>query len=251
MSALAVARSEWRRLWVRPFVWILAAATLAGMAWLFVLQLAGFLAVQVRLAAAASGIGYTDLMTLPWMALFVIVAIVLVPLMTMQTLAGEKRAGTLGLLFAAGVSPTRIVLGKYVAILTWLLLLLLLILAMPLTLAAVTPPDWGKLAAAVLGMVLLLATLCAIGVACSAHTAHAALAATSTLVVTVALLLVNRLAQDEGVLGGVANWLALSTHLQPMGRGIVSSADLAWFAIVIVLALVLAIRRVGAERSRG
>lgn len=251
MSALAVARSEWRRLWVRPFAWILAAATVAGMAWLFLLRLDGFLSMQIRLAAAASGVGYTDLLTLPWLALFVIVAIVLVPLMTMQTLAGERRAGTLDLLFAAGVSPTGIVLGKYAALFAWLLLILLLVLAMPLSLAPVTAPDWGKLAAATLGMVLLLGTLCAIGVACSAYTGHSALAAAAALVVTIVLLLVNRLAQDNGVLGGVANWLALPTHLQPMGRGIVSSADVAWFVIVTVLALVLAIHRVGTDRTRG
>lgn len=246
-----MARYEWRRIWLRPFSWIFVAGIVALMALLFALRLQDFLNIQVRLAASASGIGYTDLMTLPWLALFGITASVLVPLLTMHTLAGERRAGTLALFFAAGVSPVGIVLGKYLATLAWLLLLLALILAMPLTLAPVTAPDWGKLAAAALGLMLLLGSLTAIGLACSAYTANMAAAAVATLLITAALWFINRSALNSGVIGGVANWLALPTHLQPMGVGIVSSADIAWFVIVILLALVLAIHRVGTERSRG
>jgi ABC-2 type transport system permease protein len=251
MSVLAVTSHEWRRLWVRPFAWFLAAATLAWLGWQFVLMLGRFLAVEVKLAALADGPGYTDLVAVPLLAQFAQLAVLLVPLMTMSTLAGERRAGTLPLLFAAGLSPARIVLGKYVAVLGWLLALLLLTLAMPLALAHATAPDWGKLAAATLGMGLTLVALAAIGVACSAFTAHPALAAAAALVVTLALWAVNFGAQTRGVLGGVLNWLALSTHLQPMWRGVVGTADVAWFLIVAALALALAIQRLGGERIRG
>lgn len=250
MSALAVARSEWRRLWVRPFAWTLAALALAWLGWQFVLALGQFLAVQVKLATLSDGPGYTDLVAVPLLAQFAQLALLLVPLMTMQVIAGERRAGTLPLLFAAGLSPARIVLGKYAAVLGWLLLVLLLTLAMPLALAHVTAPDWGKLAAATLGVVLTLAALAAIGVACSAHASHPALAAAAALVITLALWAVNMGAQAGGVLGGALNWLALPTHLQPMWRGIVSTADVAWFVIVAVLALALATHRLAAERVR-
>lgn len=251
MSALAMAGHEWRRLWVRPFAWILAAATLAWLGWQFVLMLGHFLDVEVKLAALADGPGYTDLVAVPLLAQFAQLAILLVPLMTMSTLAGERRAGTLPLLFAAGVSPARIVLGKYAAVLGWLLAILLLTLAMPLALAHATAPDWGKLAAATLGMALTLITLTAIGVACSAFTAHPALAAAAALVITLALWAVNLGAQAAGTLGGALDWLALSTHLQPMWRGVVSSADVAWFLIVAALALALAVQRLAGERTRG
>lgn len=251
MSALAMAGHEWRRLWVRPFAWILAAATLAWLGWQFVLMLGHFLDVEVKLAALADGPGYTDLVAVPLLAQFAQLAVLLVPLMTMSTLAGERRAGTLPLLFAAGVSPARIVLGKYAAVLGWLLAILLLTLAMPLALAHATAPDWGKLAAATLGMALTLITLTAIGVACSAFTAHPALAAAAALVITLALWAVNLGAQAAGTLGGVLDWLALSTHLQPMWRGLVGTAAVAWFLIVAALALALAVQRLGSERARG
>jgi len=251
MSVRAMLRCEWRRLWTRPLGWVLAALVVAGMGWEFLLMLNQFLALQVRLAAAGNTSGFTDLVTLPWLALFVVAAFIMAPLLSMSALAGERRGGTLPLLFAAGVSPAAIVLGKYLAALGWQVLVLAMVLAMPLALAMVAGPDWGKLATAALGLVLAMAALTAVGMACSAFAGHPALAAAGAFVVTAALVGVNRLSLAQGVLGGIANWLALSTHLQPMGRGLVDSADLAWFALVIALALLIAIRRVGDERTRG
>lgn len=247
---LALLRCEWRRLWVRPFAWVMAALVIAGMAWELVLMLGPFLASQTQLMASGANIGYTDLVLLPWLALFVFAAVLMAPLVTMSMLAGERRGGTLSLLFASGLTPARIVLGKYLAALGWLLLVLGVLLLMPLLLALAGAPDWGKLGAAVLGLVLLLMTVTAIGVACSAHAAHPALAAASALVISIALMLVNRASLQQGVIGGVAHWLALPTHLQPMGRGLVSSADVAWFVIVTALALAVAIVRLGQERDR-
>jgi ABC-2 type transport system permease protein len=87
--------------------------------------------------------------------------------------------------------------------------------------------------------------------ACSAFAGHPALAAAAAFVVTALLVGVNKLSLAQGTLGGIANWLALSTHLQPMGRGLVDTADLAWFALLIAGSLWIAIRRVGDERTRG
>jgi len=250
-NTVAIARLEWRRLLVRPLAWVLAALTLAWLAWNFTLLLGSFLAGQIQRAAQPDGPGFTDLVGVPLLGQLAQLAFLVVPLLTMSTLAGERRNGTLALLFAAGVPAWRIVLGKYLAVSGWLLLWLALALAMPLALAHATHFDWGKLAAATLGLALMLAALAAIGVACSSFAAHPALAAAAALVIALALWSVNLGAQMAGVNGGAVNWLAMSTHLQPLLRGLVSSADLVWFALLIVLALALAARRLGADKERG
>lgn len=250
-GTLAVMRLELRRLFVRPLAWVLGALTLAWLGWNFTLLLGNFLGMQVKLAALPDGPGFTDLVAVPLLGKLVELAFLVVPLLGMSTLAGERRNGTLPLLFGFGLAPSRIVLGKYLALLVWLWLWLALTLAMPLALAHATSLDAGKLAAATLGLAALLATLAALAVACSAFAAHPALAAAAALVLTLALWSVNLGAQMAGIEGGAINWLALSTHLQPLLRGLVSTADLAWFALVAGLALALATRRVAAERERG
>ena len=250
-GTFAVARLEWRRMVVRPLAWVLAALTLAWLAWNFTLLLGGFLAGQVQRAALPDGPGFTDLVAVPLLGQLAQLSFLVVPLLGMSVIAGERRNGTLPLLFAAGLPASRIVLGKYLALLGWLLLWLALTLAMPLALAHATDLDWGKLAAATLGLALMLAALAALGVACSAFASHPAIAAAAALIIALALWSVNVGAQMAGINGGVLNWLAMSTHEQPLLRGLVSTADIAWFVLLIVVALALASRRLDNERERG
>lgn len=261
MTLLAVMRLELRRLFVRPLGWVLGSLTLAELSWRFVLLMGSFLNQQVQMAAVPGGPGFTDLVVVPMLSSLFTggflpfglteLALVIVPLLTMSSVAGERSNHTLPLLFAAGVAPWRIVLGKYLAVLVWLLLWLTAVLAMPLSLAHATDLDWGKLAAATLGLVLLLAALAAIGIACSSFASHPSIAAAAALILTLGLFSVNLGAQVMGVSNGVIDWLALGTHLEPLLRGLVSSADVIWFVLVTALALALASRRLGAERERG
>ncbi|MFA6229879.1 MAG: ABC transporter permease subunit [Rhodanobacter sp.] len=251
MSLFAVTRLEWRRLLVRPLAWVLAALTQAWLAWTFTLLLGGFLASQIQRAALPDGPGLTDLVAVPLLGQLAQLAFLVVPLLSMSLIAGERRNGTLPLMLAAGVPASRIVLGKYLALLGWLLLWLLLTLAMPLALSHATHLDWGKLAAASLGVALMLAALTALGVACSSFASHPAIAAAAALILALALWSVNLGAQMAGINGGAINWLAMSTHVQPLLRGLFSTADVVWFVLLIVLALALATRRLNADRERG
>jgi ABC-2 type transport system permease protein len=261
MTLFAVTRLELRRLFVRPLGWIIAALALAELGWRFALLLQIFLLNQVRLAALPDGPGYTDLVAVRMDSSFITgsplpfgvieLALLLVPLLTMSTLAGERSAGTLPLLFASGLSSTQILLGKYLAVLIWLALWLLLALAIPVSLAHGVTLDWGKLAAATLGTFLALAVLGAIGVACSAFASHPAVAAVAALMVGLALNCINLGAQLAGVNNGFLNWLAMSTHQETLLRGLVSSADIVWFLLTIIVALALGTQRLAADRERG
>ena len=261
MTLLAVTRLELRRLFVRPLGWIIAALALAELGWRFALLLQIFLLNQVRLAALPDGPGYTDLVAVrlysslitgsPLPFGLIELALVLVPLLTMSTLASERGAGTLPLLFSTGLSASRILLGKYLAVMLWLTLWLLLALAVPVSLAHGATLDWGKLAAATLGTFLALAVLAAIGVSCSAYASHPAVAAVAALMIGLALNCINLGAQLAGIRSGFINWLAMSTHQEDLLRGLVSSADLVWFGLAIAVALALGTQHLAADRERG
>jgi ABC-2 type transport system permease protein len=100
-------------------------------------------------------------------------------------------------------------------------------------------------------MALMLAALEALGVACSAFASHPAIAAAAALVIALTLWGVNLGAQMAGISDGAINWLAMSTHLQSLLRGLVSTTDIVWFVLLIVLALALATRRLAADKERG
>ncbi|BFI94744.1 MAG: hypothetical protein RSP_02540 [Rhodanobacter sp.] len=251
MSLAAMFRLECRRLRVQPLAWVLLALSLAWLGWCFTQLLGDFLASEIKRAALPDGPGYVDLVAVPLLGQLAQLAFLVVPLLAMSTLAGERRHGTLPLLFADGVPASRIVLGKYFALLLWLLLWLALTLAMPLSLAHATTPDWGKLAAATLGVALMLAALAALTVAASAFTAHPAIAAVLGLLIGLGLWTVNLGAQMAGLDDGAINWLAMSTHEQNLLRGLVSTADIIWFVLLIAVCLALATRRLAADKERG
>ncbi|NCT66604.1 MAG: ABC transporter permease [Rhodanobacteraceae bacterium] len=251
MSAVGlIARHEWRRLAVAPFAWTLAAVVVALMAWQFLLALQGFIDLAPKLGGLKDAPGVTDLVALPLLRSFSNLLMLLVPLITMRTFAGERRAATLPLLLASGVGDARIVLGKYLGALGYVLALVALVALMPLALGAGTTLDLGKLAAATLGLALFAAALTALGVLCSAWAAQPALAAAATLALTALLAVVDAGARLQGVANAGINYLALPTHLEPFFRGIVASVDAMYFMLLAGVALALAVRRLGALRTR-
>ena len=251
MSALAIARLDLQRLAVRPFAWTLAGIALAMMAWQFLLGIAGFLHTQPTLPNTASTIGYTAAVVAPYFLNYVQLCLILAPLVTMQALAGERGNQRLALLTTAGMSGTAIVVGKFVARLAFLWLLLAIVATLPLILAPATHPDWGQFAATLIVTALAVAALTAIGIACSAFAAQPALAATAALLIGEALSLIDAGVRMTGGDHGWLGYLALHTHLAPAMQGLVRSEDVVYFILIGALALAFAIRRAGAEQERG
>ncbi|WP_440224014.1 ABC transporter permease [Dokdonella sp. MW10] len=251
MSAiLLIARNEWRRQFVQPFAWIVLALVGALLAWQFLVAVDVFMKHAGKLASTPGAPGITELIAVPLLQSLSNLMLLLVPLATMQSLAGERRAHTLPLLLAAGIGSVRIVLGKYLGALLLVVLIVVLAVAMPLSLLAGTSLDLGRLAAATLGVVLQASALTAIGIACSAWTAHPALAAAATLVTGSLLAMLDLGARFQGVENALVNWLAMSTHLEPFLRGIVSSIAIAYYVLVAAFALALAARRLDTLRTR-
>ena len=80
----------------------------------------------------------------------------------MRLIAEERRNQTMVLLISAPVSITEIVLGKFLGLATFLLLVIGLVTLMPLSLAASTRLDYGLLLSLVAGLALLAACFAAV-----------------------------------------------------------------------------------------
>lgn len=248
-ASLLIARHEWRRLAAQPFAWTLAAVVVALMAWQFLLALEGFLELAPKLGNLKDAPGVTDIVAIPLLRSFSNLLMLLVPLVTMRTIAGERRAQSLVLLLAGGVGNARVVLGKYFGALAFVVALIALVAAMPLALGFGTALDYGRLAAALSGLMLFAAALTAIGILCSAWTAQPALAAAAAFAITSLLAIVDAGARLKGIDNSGINYLALPTHIEPFFRGLVSSVDIVYFAIVAAVALAFATKRLDRLRS--
>ena len=246
-----IARNDLRRQFVQPLAWGLLALVCALFAWQFLVAVDALLQAMPKLAARPDAPGVTDLVAMPLLRNASAALLVVVPLLTMQSVVGERRAQTLPLLLAADIGSLRIVLGKFLGAYAVVALVVVLAVAMPLALAAGTSLDLGRLLIAALGMLLFAATLTAIGIACSTWTAHPALAALATLVIGSVLVMLDVGARMRDIDHALINWLAMSSHLEPFLRGVLDSGAVVYFLVVSTVALLLAARRLDTLRTRG
>lgn len=249
MKALAVAACESARLVRSPGAWVLLAAVQLVVGFIFLLHLETYLQVQSRLVDSGGGPGVTAFLVPRLHGAAAVIHLFVLPLVTMQLVAGERRRGTLGLLLGAPVSTLEIVLGKYLGLLGLLASMVALTTVMPASLAPFTDIDGGALLLAALGHLLFLCAAAALGLYLSTLAREPAVAAGGTLGLLLGLLLLGEWGRTLGApWAGPLGWPAPSTHLDPFLTGLFDSAAVAFFILFTGLFVTLAVRRLDNDR---
>jgi len=168
--------------------------------------------------------------------------ILTIPLLTMRQFAEERRNGTLELLLSTPVSDLSVVLGKFLANLSVVALLLTLMLAFPIALDVVADPDWGPIISGYIGLFMLAGALIAVGLAISALTSNQLVAA----VVSLGLFLLLWMAEVLGVLlpapfDQFAISLSLDSRFAPFATGAVYLSDFGFFLIFAMVGILLGV----------
>lgn len=245
----AILLRELRSLFLSPLAWVLLGTMQLILAWLFLVQLEQYLQIQPRLASLAAAPGVTDLLAIPLLDSASLIIMLLIPLLSMRLLSEEYRNNTFRLLLSAPVSLSRIVLGKYLALATVLLIMLLLTALMPLSLLIGSELDLGKLAAGLLGLGLELALFGAIGLFLSCLTERPAVAAAGTYGLLLFLWILNMAAGSQGEGSMLFNWISPVTHFRSLLSGLVQSADLTYFVLLTAAFLILTVQRLEGRRT--
>jgi ABC-2 type transport system permease protein len=183
--------------------------------------------------------------------LFGIAALVLLmatPLLSMRLIAGERRDRTLTFLFSAPLSLTEIVLGKFLGLLAFLAAVAALPALMALSLYAGGALDFGLVLANLLGLLLLAAAFAALGLFLSSLTSSPTLAGISSLGAFLGLWVVNMAVTDPN---SALHTLSLLKHFESFNRGLVDSADMAYFLVFTATFLAFTVRRLDNQRLGG
>jgi ABC-2 type transport system permease protein len=244
---MVVSRRETLALFRAPLAWCLLAAAQGLVAYQFLAQIALFQQYLPRIRGMAQPPGVAQFVVVPTVHLTALLLLFAVPVLTMQTLSGERRSGTLRLWYSAPVSLTALVLGKYLGVMSLLGTIWIMNALMPLTLLWGTTLDTGTCAGALLALALLAATAAAFGICSSALSAQPAVAALLSFAILLALWLIDWNsdgAPEPGLLAGIS----MMTHFQRLASGLVDSFDVAYFMILTAGALALAVWALTGER---
>ena len=248
MMIFTIAAREMRSLFLSPLAWAILAVTLFILAYLFLSQVEAYLLLQPRLAALQGAPGVSDIVVAPLFSDAAVVLLLITPLVTMRTLSEERRSRTLSLLLSAPVSMTEIILGKYLGVLAFFLILIGMLTLMPLSLLAGTNLDLGKLAAGLLGLTLVVAAFAAIGLFMSSLTEQPTVAAVTTFGLLLLLWILDWAGNSGLDSSNLMAYLSMLRHYEPLLKGLFNSTDVAYYLLVTTLFLGFSIRRLDATR---
>ncbi len=173
------------------------------------------------------------------------VLLIIVPVLTMRSMAEEKRQKTDQLLMTAPVSLWKIVLGKYLAMVTIFLISMAILCLYPLILLQFGSVSLPMAYTAILGYTLFGAACLAIGLFLSAVTESQVIAAVLTFGVLFFLNMASGIANvigAGGLLASILNALCIYQPFINFVQGMFDMTGILYYVTVIVLALFLTVQ---------
>lgn len=161
-----------------------------------------------------------------------------IPLLTMGLISRETSSGTIRLLYSSPIRVRDIVLGKFLSMMIYNLLLVAIISLFVVTgLFHIQSPDTGMLLIALLGFYLLLCTYAAIGLFMSCLTTYQVVAAVSTFVMIAILSYIGTVWQGYDFARDLTYFLAINGRTQKMLVGLLTTKDLVYFIVIMYMFL--------------
>lgn len=170
------------------------------------------------------------------------------PLLTMGLMSREIKSGSIKLLYSSPITNSKIVLGKYLAMMTYCFLLVL-ILFFPVLFSAATVKDFDMplVLSGLLGIYLLICAYAAIGLFMSCLTSYQVVAAMGTLAMLAILNFVGEVGQGIAFVRDITYWLSISGRANEFINGLICSEDFLYFLIVISLFVIFSIIKLELE----
>jgi ABC-2 type transport system permease protein len=197
--------------------------------------------------------GYADMDTLFSLGPYVL--IFLIPAITMRSFAEEQKSGTLELLFTRPLTHTDIIAGKFLACFVLVLFSLLPTLVYYISVYSLGNPegniDTPGVIGSYIGLCLLGAAFCAIGIMASSTTGNQIVAfILSAFCCFLFFSGFNSLASIDlwSDSSNAIKQLGILYHYESLSKGLIDSGDVLYFLSIIALALLIT-RTVMASRS--
>jgi len=217
---LIICRKELRIFFDSPIAYIFIIAFLAFSNWLFFRTF--FIVGQISMR--------DYFFFIPWIFL------VFIPAVTMRLWAEEKKIGTLEVLMTLPVKNHEVVLGKFLASFSFVMIALALSFSLPLTLFFLGDVDSGPIIGGYVGACFLGGAFLAIGLFVSNLAENQIVAFIIAALLSFALFIIGEdivLATIPNSLVPTFSFLGLGKHFVSLQRGVIDSRDLIYYISVI------------------
>lgn len=174
-----------------------------------------------------------------------------IPLLTMGLMSRELSSGSIKLLYSSPVSNLQIVLGKYLSVIVYGLILVgVLLIPMVFTMIFVKDADIPFMFTALLGVFITVCAYAAIGLFMSTITKYQVVAAIGTLAVLAVLNFIGGVGQNIDLVRDITYWLSISGRSKVFLEGMICSKDIFYFLLVIFMFLSFTFIKLQGERLK-
>ena len=184
----------------------------------------------------------TEADLIPFFNLSPVIFLILIPAITMRSIAEERRTGTIELLFTRPISDLKILLAKYFAGVTLLIIAIIPTFVYYISMYNLGNPvgiiDTGATLTSYLGLILLGSTFVAVGIFASSITNSQIVAFILGMflcwIFYDGLNLIGSFNQ-MGSFDSVIQYCGMTYHFDSIKRGVVDTSDLVYFISIIFL----------------
>lgn len=209
------------------------------------LLLSIFLYTRIALVGGDASLrAYFEL--LPWFLLL------LAPALSMKLLSDEQKSETMELLLAHPISELEIVVGKFLGVLTFFVVILLTTIGLPISLIIYSRPDLGQIVGQYIGALFIGATFISVSIAASAYVKNAISsfllgAAISFILIIIGLDLVTQMLPFP--FNRIASELSALTHGESIARGLLDIRDVFYFLTITTTFLAVSVFKLSERKT--
>ena len=176
--------------------------------------------------------------------------LIVVPILTMRLISEEFRQGTDELLLTSPASVTEVVLGKYLAALGVMVMLLVCNLVYPAVMSLFGNLNMLTLWLSLLGVFLMGAAMMAIGLFASALSQHQMVSAVAGFVLLLLFWLAGSMTSQNEKLSAWVEPFSLPDRITNLTKGVINGPDVIFYVSLAVLFVVLSIQVIERKRWR-
>ena len=170
--------------------------------------------------------------------------VVVLPLLTMRSLADERRQGTDQLLLTSPVPIAKIVISKFFACFTMFLLTIAITSLYLIPLAKYGSPNVGRIIGCLIGTVLIAACFISIGIFVSSLTKSLFAASLGTIAVIILMLAAGLISDyvSSGFIKTVIGWISIYSRFAYFTYGMFDVASIVYYISISAVFLFLTVR---------
>ena len=173
----------------------------------------------------------------------------LIPALTMKSVAEEVRTGTIEMLLTKPVSCWQVIMGKYLSVILLIAFALLLTLPYYISVASLGNVDHGAVICGYLGLLFMSSAYIGIGLFASSLTNNQIISFLLAFAISIFFHIIFGIIgyQFGGILGQMAIGLDMDSHFESIARGVIDTKDIIYFASLTFAGLFLAERSLASK----